>query len=90
MCKLVVFGISTEEETLLAHVEVEAFEASVSEAHDRVLLADVALGLVLGRLRCRQPVEHRQPHKTLRLMLQPAEEVLQLDGDLLVTVNGLL
>jgi len=86
----VVLGVAAEEETLLAHVEVEALEASVAEADDRVLLADVAFGLVLGRLRRRQAMEHRKPHEALRFMLQPAEEVLQLDGDVLVAIDGLL
>jgi len=90
MRELVVLGVATEEETLLAHVEVEALEASVAEAHDRVLLADVALGLVLGRLRRRQAMEHGQPDEALGFVLQPAEEVLQLNGDVLVAVDGLL
>lgn len=48
MRQLVIFRIFTQEEARLAHVEVEALQATVSEAYDRIFLADVALRLVLG------------------------------------------
>lgn len=90
MGELVVLGIPPEEETLLAHVKVEALEAAIPEADYRILFAYVALGLVLGRLRGSQTMQHGQPDQTLRLVLQPAEEVLQLDRYLLIAIDGLL
>lgn len=74
-----VLGISSEEETLLAHVKVEALEAAIAEADNWILFAYVALGLMLGCLSGSQTMQHWQPDQTLRLVLQPAEEVLQLD-----------
>lgn len=73
-----VLGISSEEETLLAHIKVEALEAAITEAYNWILLAYIALGLMPGRLRSSQTMQHRQPDETLRLVLQPAKEVLQL------------
>jgi hypothetical protein len=47
------------EEAVLAHVEVEALETSVSESQYGALLADVALGLVFGRLSGYKSVKDR-------------------------------
>lgn len=66
------------EETRLTHVKIEALQAAIPQPHDRILLARVALGLVLGRLRRRQPVQHRQPHQRLRLLFEPGEEMRHL------------
>lgn len=56
-----VLGVAAEEETLLTHVKVEAFQAPVPESNYRILLADITLSLVLGALGGRQPVQNRQP-----------------------------
>ena len=88
MRELVVLGLAPGEEARLAHVKVEAFEAAIAKADDRVLFADVALGLVFGRLGCRESMQHRQPDHALRLLLQPAEEVHGFD--LALVLAGLL
>lgn len=44
------------------------------EPDDGAFLADVALGLVLGRLRGSHAVQHRQPHHRLRLETHPVQE----------------
>ena len=51
----------------------------VSESQDGALLADVALGLVPGGLGGHEPVQHRQPHHGLGLLLHPAQEVQSLE-----------
>lgn len=63
MAELVSLLSPTREETVLAQVCVEAFKASVSEAYDGILLADVAFGLVSGGLRRGQSVHHGKPHQ---------------------------
>lgn len=83
-----VLGLLAREEAALAHVEVETLQAPVPEPDDRVLLADVALGLVLGALGGRQPVKYREPDHALGLLLQPAQEVHGLD--LVLVLAGLL
>ena len=55
---------------------------SVPEADDGALLADVALGLVLGRLGGGHAVQHGQPHHGLGLQAHPLQEVRHLDGRL--------
>ena len=45
MTEFVIFGITSEEETFLAHVEVEALEATIAKANNGIFLADVAFGL---------------------------------------------
>lgn len=77
MGELVILGIASKEETLLAHVEIEALEATIPEAHNWILFAYVALGLMFSSLGGSQAMQHRQPDKTLRLVLQPAQKVLQ-------------
>lgn len=49
------------------------------ESDDRIFLANVALRLVLGSFGGCEPVQHREPHHGLRLLLQPLEEVECLD-----------
>lgn len=88
MGELVIFCLAPGEEAALAHVEVEALEASIPEADNGVLLADVALGLVLGALGRGEPVQHRQPDHRLGLLLEPAEEVHGLD--LVLVLAGFL
>lgn len=46
MTQFVIFGIASEEETLLAHVEVETLEAAITESNYRILLANVTLCLL--------------------------------------------
>ena len=46
-------------ETLLAHIEVETFKTSVSEALYRVGLTNVTLSLVSRRFCGNKAVEHR-------------------------------
>lgn len=85
-----ILRIASKEETFLAHIKVEALEATIAEAHNGILLAYVALGLMLGRLGGGQTMQHRQPDKTLRLVLQPAQEMLQFYGNFLITIDGFL
>ena len=59
------------EEAVLAHVEVEALEAAVAEAHDGTRLADVALRLVPSRLSRDKTVEDWQPNHRLRFLFHP-------------------
>lgn len=40
-----VFGITSKEETLLAHVKIEALKATITEANNGILFAYVAFGL---------------------------------------------
>ena len=63
-------------------------ELHIPEPNDGVLLADVALGLVFGGFSGRQTMQHRQPDQTLRLLLQPIQEVHGLNG--LFVFAGLL
>jgi len=77
MGELVILGIASKEETLLAHVEIEALEATITEAHNWILFAYVALGLMLCRFCGSQTMQHGQPDETLWLVLQPAKKVLQ-------------
>lgn len=46
----------TREEAILTQIGVETFQTTISETDDRILFADVALGLVLGRFGGAQPV----------------------------------
>lgn len=46
MTKFVIFGRSTEEEAHLAHVEIEAFQTSITESNNRIFFANVALCLL--------------------------------------------
>lgn len=85
-----ILGIASKEETFLAHIKVEALEAAIAEAHNGILLAYVALGLMLGCLGGSQTMQHRQPDKTLRFVLKPAEEMRQLYGNFLIAIDGLL
>ncbi|KAG7225744.1 hypothetical protein INR49_014395, partial [Caranx melampygus] len=50
------------------------------EALDRTLFANVAFGLVLGRLRSGHTVEDRQPNHRLGLQAHPLQEVRHLNG----------
>lgn len=43
-----IFGITSEEETFLAHIEIEAFQATISESNYWIFFADVAFGLRIG------------------------------------------
>lgn len=52
------------------------------EAPDGALFADVALGLVLGRLCSSHTVENRKPNHRLGLQARPLQEVRHLDGRL--------
>lgn len=52
MTKFVVFGCSAEEEAHLAHIEIEAFQASISESNNRIFLANVAFRLLEKRRNC--------------------------------------
>ena len=54
-------------------------ERSITEAYDRILLANGAFGFVTSSLGGRKPMQHRQPHDRLRLELKPFEEVAQCD-----------
>lgn len=47
-----IFGISTEEETFLAHIKVETFQTTIPESDYWVFLADIAFGLMFGVLGC--------------------------------------
>lgn len=40
-----VFGITSEEEARLAHIEVETLQAAISEANDWVFFTDITLSL---------------------------------------------
>lgn len=40
-----IFRIAAKEETSLTHVKIETFQATVSETHNRILLANITLGL---------------------------------------------
>lgn len=80
MRELVILRVFAEEEAGLAHVKVKAFETAIAEADDWILFADVAFRLVLCGLSRGQTMHHWKPDETLRLMLEPAEEVLRFDG----------
>lgn len=54
--------------------------AGLPEALDGTLFADVAFGLMLGRLRSSHTVEDRQPNHGLGLQAHPLQEVRHLDG----------
>ena len=77
MVEFEAFHFAARKEAVLANVEVEVLERAVSEADDRVLLADRALGVVSGRLGRGQPMQDRHPDYGLRLELEPFEEVGQ-------------
>jgi hypothetical protein len=62
-------------EAVLAHVKVEALETAVPESLDGTGLADVALGLVQGRLGRHEAVQHGKPDHALRLLLHPVKKV---------------
>lgn len=53
MAQFMILGISSEEEALLTHVEVETFETTVSESNYRVFFADIAFGLKRNRISIR-------------------------------------
>ena len=72
---ILVLSALSGKETLLAHIEVETFETSVSEALYRVGLANVTLCLVSRRFCGNKAVEHRQPYHALRFLFHPIEEV---------------
>lgn len=67
------------EETYLTNVEVEAFQAPISETDDRILLANIALGLMFRAFGGNQPMEHGQPHDRLRFSVKPAKKVHRLN-----------
>lgn len=45
MTKFMIFGITSKEETLLAHVEIETLKAAITEANNGILFANVTLCL---------------------------------------------
>lgn len=45
MAEFVIFRIPAEEEAFLTHVEIETFQAAITEADYRIFFADVAFGL---------------------------------------------
>lgn len=45
------------------------------EAHNRTLLADIALGLMLCSLRCCHSVQDRKPNHGLRLQVHPVNKL---------------
>lgn len=51
--EFVAFGQAARKEARLTHIEVEALQAAVTHADDRVLLARVAFGLVFCCFGCR-------------------------------------
>ena len=57
------------------------------EAHDGTLLADVALGLVLGRLGGGHAVQDGQPHHGLGLQTHPVQEHGRLQLRLVVGLH---
>lgn len=59
MTELMIFAAAAEEEARLTHVEVEAFQAAITEAHNWIFFTYVTLGLVLGCLSGGQTVQHR-------------------------------
>ena len=58
------------------------------EAHDGTLLADVALGLVLGRLGGGHAVQHGQPHHGLGLHAHPVHKLPGLQLHLVTHLQG--
>ena len=52
----------------------------VSEPDDGESLANIALGLVLGRLRTLHSEEHWQPDQTLGFALHPLQKRVQIDA----------
>ena len=66
-------------EARLTHVKVETFEASIAEPANGTGLANVALGLMAGRLGSYEPMQNRQPDHALRLLLHPVEEMKGLN-----------
>ena len=58
------------------------------EAHDGTLLADVALGLVLGRLGGGHAVQHGQPHHGLGLHAHPVHKLPGLQLHLVTHLKG--
>jgi len=57
-----------------------ATQVWLPESLDRTLFADIAFGLVLGRLCGSHTVEDRQPNHRLRLKAHPFKEVRHLNG----------
>ncbi len=51
MTKFVIFGRSAEEEAHLAHIEIEALQASIAESNNWILFANVAFCLLQTRSR---------------------------------------
>lgn len=45
MAEFVILCIATEEETLLTHVKIEAFQTAIAEANNRIFFADVTFCL---------------------------------------------
>lgn len=56
----------------------------IPESNDRTLLADVALGLMLGSLRSGHSVQHGQPHHGLGLQSHPVQEEGSFDLRLII------
>lgn len=50
MTKFMIFRRSTKEEAHLAHIEIEAFQASITESNNRIFFANVALCLFITRI----------------------------------------
>lgn len=48
MTEFMIFATATKEETRLTHIEVEAFQASITEAHDWIFFTNVTFCLMLG------------------------------------------
>lgn len=47
MTELMIFAAASKKEACLTHVEVETFQAAISEAHNWILFTYVAFGLML-------------------------------------------
>ena len=45
MTKFVIFGITSKEETLLAHIEIETLKAAITEANYGIFFANVTFRL---------------------------------------------
>ena len=65
----------TKVKVYLTKVKVEALEAPISQTDDGELFTDVALGLMFGGFRCRQPVQDGHPDQGLRFELHPRQEL---------------
>ena len=77
MIKLEALNFATREEAILTYVKVEMLERAIAEAHNGILLAYGAFGVVARRFRCRQTMHDGQPDNRLRLQFDPLQKMLQ-------------